>query len=58
MLSILSTYSLPCFKPASAKSAFYALGSFEQNPRASILGRKFSLISALFVSLWLIITKT
>ena len=31
---------------------------FEQNPRASILGRKFSLIPALFVSLWLIITKT
>lgn len=37
---------------------FYALGSFEQNPRASMLGRKCSLIPALFVSLWLIITKT
>lgn len=37
--------------------SFYALGSFEQNPRASMLGRKCSLIPALFVSLWLIITK-
>ena len=38
--------------------SFYALGSFGQSSRVSILGRKCSLIPALFVFLWLIITKT
>lgn len=37
--------------------SFYALESFGQSSRVSILGRKCSLIPALFVFLWLEVTK-